>query len=166
MKILPYNREKAVAYSNEWALKRNYKYYDFSLLGGDCTNFVSQCLYSGSNVMNYTKDFGWYYQNLLKRAPAWTGVEFFYNFLIKNASGVGDGQGPFGYNASLLELEPGDFIQLADSFGDYFHSAIVVDFIGDEPIVSSHSRDFKAVSLSTFRFFKARGIKITGVRVK
>ena len=52
--------------------------------GGDCTNFVSQCIYAGSNVMNYDKNNGWYYNNTNDRAPSWSGVEFLYNFLTKN----------------------------------------------------------------------------------
>ena len=58
---MEYNRENAVAYAKKWAYGRNPKYYDFSDLGGDCTNFASQCIYAGSGVMNYTPTYGWYY---------------------------------------------------------------------------------------------------------
>ena len=51
---MEYNRENAVAYAKKWAYGRNPKYYDFSDLGGDCTNFASQCIYAGSGIMNYT----------------------------------------------------------------------------------------------------------------
>ena len=51
---MEYNRANAVAYAKKWAYGRNPKYYDFSDLGGDCTNFASQCIYAGSGVMNYT----------------------------------------------------------------------------------------------------------------
>lgn len=37
----PYDREQAVQYARMWAYDRNPAYYDFSNLGGDCTNFVS-----------------------------------------------------------------------------------------------------------------------------
>ena len=37
-----YDRERAVAYAHQWAYSRNPAYYDFSVLGGDCTNFISQ----------------------------------------------------------------------------------------------------------------------------
>ena len=39
-----YDRQKAVDYALTWALDRNPKFYDFSSLGGDCTNFISQCI--------------------------------------------------------------------------------------------------------------------------
>ena len=56
-----YERKKAIQYAQKWALKRNPNYYNYDDIGGDCTNFVSQCIYAGSGVMNYTKTFGWYY---------------------------------------------------------------------------------------------------------
>ena len=72
-----YRRLRAVLYARRWALGRNPAYYDYSDLGGDCTNFVSQCVYAGCGVMNYTPDFGWYYRTPEDRAPAWTSVAFF-----------------------------------------------------------------------------------------
>lgn len=54
MKQIKYNREKVVNYAKEWAYKRNPKYYDFDLVGGDCTSFGSQCIFEGSNIMNYS----------------------------------------------------------------------------------------------------------------
>ena len=50
MRQLPYDRQKAVAYARRWALGRNPAYFDFQDLGGDCTNFASQCLYAGAGV--------------------------------------------------------------------------------------------------------------------
>ena len=52
--------------------------------GGDCTNFISQCIYAGVKVMNYNKNNGWYYKTVNDRAPSWSGVEFLYDFLLKN----------------------------------------------------------------------------------
>ncbi len=46
MRIKEYNRENAVEYAKIWAYKRNPKYYNFDPVGGDCTSFVSQCLYA------------------------------------------------------------------------------------------------------------------------
>ena len=81
---MEYNRANAVAYAKKWAYGRNPKYYDFSDLGGDCTNFASQCIYAGSGVMNYTPTYGWYYISVNNRAPAWTGVDELYRFLTTN----------------------------------------------------------------------------------
>ena len=44
----PYQRERAVEYARRWALDRNPLFADFSGIGGNCTNFVSQCVLAGS----------------------------------------------------------------------------------------------------------------------
>ena len=89
MPLKPYDRDAAVRYAHRWAYRRNPAYFDFSELGGDCTNFVSQCIYAGSGVMNFTPTYGWYYINAQNRAPAWTGVQYLYH-----ASGYGAGMCP------------------------------------------------------------------------
>ena len=86
-----YNRQSAVEYARRWALGRNPAYYDFEGIGGDCTSFVSQCLYEGSGIMNYTPVYGWYYNSLSDRTASWSGVEYLYNFLVTNTS-----VGPYG----------------------------------------------------------------------
>ena len=58
---IPYDRSKAAAYAEKWAFSRNPRYISFDGMGGDCTSFVSQCLYAGTGVMNFTRDTGWYY---------------------------------------------------------------------------------------------------------
>jgi AraC family cel operon transcriptional repressor len=47
-----YDRESAVMYAHEWAYRRNPRFYDFEKIGGDCTNFISQCIYAGCGIMN------------------------------------------------------------------------------------------------------------------
>ena len=42
---IPYDRKAAVEYADYWAYRRNPKYYAFDDIGGDCTNFVSQCIF-------------------------------------------------------------------------------------------------------------------------
>ena len=54
LKIIPYDRFAGVSYAHRWAYERNPKYMNFDELGGDCTNFASQCLYAGAGVMNFT----------------------------------------------------------------------------------------------------------------
>ena len=88
--ITSYNRILAKEYAKKWAFLRNPKYYAFDKIGGDCTSFISQCIYAGSKVMNYTPELGWYYINSTQRSPSWSGVQYLYNFLISNT-----GVGPF-----------------------------------------------------------------------
>lgn len=168
MKIIEYNRGKAVAYAKRYAFHRNPAYFDFSNLGGDCTNFCSQCLYAGAPQMNYTKNIGWYYSSANERAPAWTGVNEFYKFLTDNIviNKIGEGYGPFGEEASIRSLKTGDFIQLGQSDNVFYHCLMVVGFLGREPLVSAHTFDVYEKPLSAYDYEIARGIKILGVRIK
>ena len=173
MELIAYNRKAAVAYARRWAFSRNLAYYDFSRLGGDCTNFASQCLFAGSGVMNYTKDIGWYYRSLNDRSAAWTGVEFFYRFLINNygeAGGqnplkaVGDGVGPFAAETDVNGLEIGDFVQFGKATADFYHTPVVVGFSGDIPLLAAHSYDAFNRPLTSYRFERIRCLHILGAR--
>lgn len=101
-----YARDAAVEYAHRFAYRRNPKYFDYEYLGGDCTNFVSQCIMAGGGRMNYTPTFGWYYVDANQKAPAWTGVPYLWNFLTRESASVG----PVGSPCRLEELQPGDLI--------------------------------------------------------
>ena len=80
MRTIAYNRNDTVDYAKNWALSRNPRYFNFDGMGGDCTNFASQCIFAGCKVMNYKKDVGWYYNSPADRAAAWSGVKYLYKF--------------------------------------------------------------------------------------
>ena len=159
---MEYNRAAAVAYANEWAYRRNPEYFDFSDLGGNCTNFASQCLYAGSGVMNYTPIYGWYYISLNNRAPAWTGVDELYRFLTTNR-----GAGPRGRVTGLDAIRDGDIIQLKFDEGTRFdHSPVVVDAGNNTPsgiLVAANSYDANCRPLSTYNYVDMRPIHIVDV---
>ena len=67
---IPYDRRAAVAYAHQWAYGRNPDFYDYEEIGGDCTNFASQCLYAGTGVMNFDPIYGWFYRCLLYTSDA------------------------------------------------------------------------------------------------
>ena len=90
MKEVGYNRQRVYDYAKKWAFDRNPKYYNFDPLGGDCTSFVSQCIYEGAKTMNYTQDKGWYYIDGNHKSPSWSGVEFLYNFFPSSANSLSD----------------------------------------------------------------------------
>ena len=75
-----YDRERAYEYAKKWAFDRNPLFFDYTGIGGNCTNFVSQAIYAGGCVMNFTPVYGWYFLSDSRRTASWTGVEFFYNF--------------------------------------------------------------------------------------
>lgn len=155
----PYERERAMMYAERYAFSQNPVFGNFRDIGGNCTNFVSQCVYAGSCKMNYTATFGWYYISLDERAPSWTGVEFFYNFIVGN-----EGVGPFGKEVLPDECEIGDIIQLARNEGGYYHSLLIVGFDGDIPLVAAQTDDAYMRPLSSYRYDYLRYIKILGVR--
>lgn len=111
--------------------------------------------------MNYKPTFGWYYISLDERSPSWTGVDFFYNFIIENTQ-----VGPFGRVATSDELEIGDVIQLAREEEGYYHSLLVVGFDGEDLLVSAQTDNAYARPLSTYTYDMARFIKILGVRME
>lgn len=145
-----YNRLSAVNYAKKWAFEKNPAYENFDNLGGDCTNFVSQCLHAGGIKMNYEK-YGWFYKNLNDRAPAWSGVNEFYNFSLKNTTSA-------GVKAKEIEIEDakiGDVIILKNE-EKLYHSLIITNII--QPIskrnilVTSHDNDVLDKPLSHYFF--------------
>lgn len=162
LKTFSYQREKAVDYAIKWAYSRNPKYFNFDEIGGDCTNFVSQCLYQGCGVMNYTPTFGWYYLDIDNRSPSWTGVSYLYQFLISN-----QGVGPFATEEiSLSEVQLGDIIQLSNGVR-YYHSLFVTEVvrpITNQIFVSAHSFDARNRPLDSYSYQELRVLQIQGYR--
>lgn len=154
----PLDLQNAVRYAGRWAYSRNPEFFNFDGIGGDCTNFISQCIYAAGAVMNYTKDTGWYYVSLNNRAAAWSGVEYFYKFMINNKS-----VGPFGHEVALSEIKTGDVIQLGSSAG-FYHNLLVVDVKDSQPLVAAHTYDTYARELSSYVFQKARALRIDKAR--
>lgn len=158
MRQLPYNRAAAVAYARRWALFRNPAYFDFYGIGGDCTNFVSQCLYAGAKVMNYTPEIGWFYRSASDRTASWTGVEHLFKFLIGNRS-----VGPHGRLVPIQSVLPGDVIQLGHSDGDFYHTLLVLT-VYPNITVAAHSSDALDRPLNSYVYDRLRCIHIDGVR--
>ena len=155
---IPYNRQKAVAYAKKWALSRNPAYYSFDGMGGDCTNFASQCVFAGCGVMNYTKDTGWYYHSQNDRAAAWSSVKYLHRFLTENTS-----VGPYAKETDASEIQPGDLVQLGN--GDHFYHTPVVVAVEDNNIyVAAHTYDVFLKPLNNYFCSKIRYLHIVGAR--
>ena len=163
MRLRPYDRAAAVAYAHKWAYGRNPAFYDYENIGGDCTNFASQCIYAGSGIMNFTPTFGWYYINANRKAPAWTGVEYLSRCLTRKEPSVG----PIAEEVGIEEILPGDILQLSFTGESFQHSPVVVS-VGEPPapenvLVAAHSYDADNRPLNTYEYQIVRFLHITGV---
>ena len=113
--------------------------------------------------MNYTPTFGWYYIDADNKAPAWTGVEYLHNFLIRSEISPG----PLcTVTQDLAAAEPGDVIQLIFE-GDVFqHSPVVVATDGSgQPsgiLVAAHSYDADCRPLDSYTYQQYRVLHILG----
>lgn len=150
-----YNREKAVEYAKKWALGRNPVFYDYSLIGGDCTNFASQVLYSGYGEMNYRPIYGWYYIDGNRKSPSWTGVNELYSFVTSNR-----GPGPKAVEVDIDGIEPGDLVQL-DFNGDgrFDHTPVIIDvgeYTPDTVLLAAHTNDSLNRPLSDYDYTNVR----------
>jgi len=156
MNTKSYHRISAINYARKWALSRNPKYYNFDPVGGDCTSFVSQCLFAGSQQMNYNFENGWFYKNGFNKSPSWSSVEYLHKFLTKNK-----GHGPRGKEVSQNEIEAGDIAQLSFSGNNFAHSLLILD-----PIflsVAAHTYDVLGKKINEYNFEKVRFIHIVDV---
>lgn len=150
-----YDRTAAITYAHRHAFTRNSAYYNFDKLGGDCTNFISQCLYAGYPQMNYSQ-IGWYYKNAGNRSPSWTGVEFLHDFLVSGGNRPGPGAVP----VPAEEAIPADIIQLSFDGVKFSHSLIIVEKDERGILVTTHSDDADDRPLSSYTYRLARGIHI------
>lgn len=163
MQFYPYRRQDAIAYAHRWAYGRNPAYYDYEYIGGDCTNFASQCIYAGSGIMNYTPTYGWYYHNANDKAPAWTGVIYLHQFLTREEPSVG----PVCVETTdLAQVQIGDVIQLSFENIGFRHSPVVVETDGtglpEGILLAAHSYDADWRPLSTYEYEIYRVLHITG----
>ena len=165
----PYDRTRALEYAKKWALSRNPLFFDFTGGGGNCTNFVSQSLLAGSLVMDERSPFGWYYTNVNDRAPAWTGVKEFYEYLTGagDFSPISEREGPFGEETDASSVELGDVVQLANSRGTFYHSLLVTGFTPrGEILISAQSNDALDRPLYTYNYASARYLHVLGVNAE
>ena len=163
-----YNRARAVEYARKWALSRNPLFTNFAGRGGDCTNFISQCIYAGTCQMNFTPSFGWFYIDQNNRAPAWSSVEYFYDFITGAPafSSENGNIGPFGILTDAMGVFEGDVVQLADESGDFYHTLIITGFSGGQTLVSAHTNDALDKPLSEYNYASLRYVHIEGVRIE
>ena len=159
--IIQYDRLKAVEYARKWALGRNEKFGNFSGIGGDCTNFISQCLLAGGGAMNFDYVKGWYFESMTKRSPSWTSVAYLQRFLLRNDEDIG----PFARISTLEEVEIGDIIQLRQNPTHFNHSVIVTKKFDGQIFVCAHSNDALDKHIDRFYAKAIMPLHIIGTRI-
>lgn len=115
--------------------------------------------------MNYTPGVGWYYISTNDRAPAWSSVESFYDFLTQKFVEQNGGVGPFAKEVGRDRAELGDVVQYANDSGDWYHTVIITGFEGEEILVSAQSNDALDRPISSYNFAQARFLHIEGVNI-
>ncbi len=163
-KINKYNRQKALEYALKYATQKNNEFFDYTLQGGNCTNYISQCIYAGAPKMQVGTN-GWYYFSPTNTSVSWANVEPFFNFITNNTS-----EGPFAKQSPIEMCEVGDVIQLKFNGKQVFsHALFVCDIKNYTPngiFVCANTRDVKNVPLSFYRYQELRLIHILGYRTK
>lgn len=110
-----YKRELAAEYARNNVLKDTISGFDnYESLGGDCTNFVSACLYNGGIPMDYNGSSNttkWYYKSSSNRVPSWTGAEAFHQYLLNNNNNSSSNTGLYATQTIRSALQEGDVVQ-------------------------------------------------------
>lgn len=133
----PYQRTLATRYAELWWDRVNPDYLGFH---EDCTNFVSQVLYSGNIPMHVTekRETGWWFRAEPKPnwSYSWSVAHALVNYLRKTSQYV---------HASEVhdpkQLQLGDMISYDwRGSGTYHHMTVVTGFDGNgDPLVNAHT---------------------------
>ncbi|HHX60542.1 MAG TPA: amidase domain-containing protein [Epulopiscium sp.] len=167
-----YNVNKAVKYALQYALEINPKFGNYEKWGGDCTNYVSQCLYAGEIPFDWEGidvRYHWYWHSETKRTPSWTAANSLKFYMEENGTNKRQnldlGLRAIGTNQD--QLLRGDIVQLIDHKDNAYHSMIVTDYVVQggqvmDYLVSQHSGydEEDEGRLKNYPLSHKRGIKV------
>lgn len=173
-----YDGEAAVDYAMTWTdpveVLRNDDYGIYDGYGGNCNNYISQCLFAGGIPMDSDGDndtqWKWYgeevddgYGSDWGRSPAWTGVEEFYTYASENNGyGLAAKVDENVYSGSI-----GDVLQYGHN-EEWLHSVIITDVIKDSDgsmvdyLINSNTTDRINYPASAYGYSELRLIKVLG----
>lgn len=144
-----YNVNKAVKYAKDYALKPNKSYKDFSNEGGDCTNFVSQCLFAGNLPLS---------NSWQPYTGTWIRVIELYYYLLRKS---------YGYESkNKFDFKKGSIIQFfSNTKGYYAHSGIITEVLANGDCLycchSYNKLDYPLSEIYPILYDKFRIIHIT-----
>lgn len=163
-----YDRISAIQYARRWALSRNPKFQDYEEWGGNCTNYISQCVNAGGIPMDSYGDNvmkKWYWYSDKKRTPSWTAAQPFFEYFTRNNNDNTNNFGVYAAESNYEEMELGDIVQLIKD-GKAYHTMIITGilFAGDEVydyLISQNTYDLLDYPLS-LKVGEKRYLKIFG----
>lgn len=179
LKASGYSRDKAVAYAKKWFSKRNGNYNSYN---SDCTNFVSQCIYSGGKPEKvfkpvpygtksttsywysqhvYTKVYSqrrYVYYKTIQVSSSWINVSDFHGYW-KSRANV---RTYTDVNSAIKFAKPGDVIQYKKKGASrYFHSVLAVEKKNGTVYTASHTSNYYGMNIkSTMSQQSMRGASI------
>ncbi|MBC1306445.1 DNRLRE domain-containing protein [Listeria booriae] len=179
LKASGYSRDKAVAYAKKWYSKRNGNYNSYN---SDCTNFVSQCIYSGGKPEKvfkpvpygtksttsywysqhvYTKVYSqrrYVYYKTIQVSSSWINVSDFHGYW-KSRANV---RTYTDVNSAIKFAKPGDVIQYKKKGASrYFHSVLAVEKKNGTVYTASHTSNYYGMNIkSTMSQQSMRGASI------
>ncbi len=170
-----YDRDAAVAYAMEWvdpqSVIRNDAWGLYDEYGGNCNNYISQCLYAGGIPMDSdgADQWKWYgdsvntRQTASGRSGSWAGVAEFYDYAESN-----DGYGlTADTTANIYSGQAGDILQYGVD-GEWNHSVIITDVVTGEDgsvkdyLINSNTTDRINYPASAYAYSDLRLIRILG----
>lgn len=173
-----YNSQAAIKYAMTWVdpvevirNENNFGVYD--TYGGNCNNYISQCLYAGGIPMDYEGDINtqwkWYGESVNLdetdegRSPAWAGVAEFYTYASENTG--------YGMDAivddNVYSGSVGDILQYGHN-DEWLHSVIITEVVKDKNanvldyLINSNTTDRTNYPASAYGYSDLRLIKIVG----
>nr|WP_320025495.1 amidase domain-containing protein [uncultured Acetobacterium sp.] len=174
----PYQPETAVNYAKAWVdpektLRNTAQFGIYDDVGGNCNNFISQCLNAGGIPMDIFGDeftqWKWYSDELnldeteSGRSPAWAGVNEFYLYARENSG--------YGLSAvvddNVYSGAVGDILQFGYD-NQWLHSVIITQVVKDKDgkvvdyLIHSNTTDRISYPASAYGYPQQRLIKILG----
>ena len=167
----PYDSEGALAYAEAYVHERNAEWDDYTGRGGNCQNYVSQCLLAGGIPMDLSGEQVWkWYSDVVSndrsasgRSSSWTGVDSFVAYAEQNS----------GYGLSAVtdapyySGQPGDLIQMGTE-DNWRHTVMIGSLVENEEgetidyLVYSNTGDLKNYPASLYGYPEYMLTRIAG----
>ena len=171
-----YNREKAIAYADKYYANYNPKYKDCNAIGGDCTNYVSQCIGDKEEGGGIAFDYSWFCvypkNGRAEGSKAFVNTDAFKNYLVYSGRGRIIERGDFAeVTAETKDSAIGavGYLQLGDLIcferkGQIDHFSIITakDSKG-YPMINSHTVERYHVPFDLG--WQGKGIKFHLIRI-